>query len=1162
MMKQTLSLLLATVLSLIGYTTPVIALDGYLTPESIQEMRDTRKRGDDPTELCEKSCEDFEKSCKEISKDAEKACKNYKDEEKTCKASCDKDKACEKTCDSYYKQWEKLCKQDVKDWEKECKDAAKDCKDSCNQSFVFVLLSADSSIPVIDLTATELGSLSINIIINFTAQHIADLPIKAMQGFKPEQVRALPPQSLEVLSPDQAKALPEESRKAFSTEQIKYMSEETVKVLTFDSDDASDAAAGDDDNGKNDKVTICQMGKEITVSESAVPALLNQGATLGKCEAPVACTLEYMPVCGESQNGAPKTYGNMCNLEAEKAKLLYEGECKLDTVDEPGNPTTTKPDVVDEDGNPVTGDDNGDIIIDMPKPLKLFGFVRDLPADHTDVEVSTTGVQEGCVKTELDAEFMLPVSVADNACNITSLEEWYISEKSMPYALELEYEAESRAYSVSLNEFFPIDDKLLGNEGRAHNYHFTYETHAKFTSESGQSLTVGSDDDLWVFLDGKLIIDLGGVHAFAEETIEFDELGLVSGQEYKLSFFYAERRTSDAHLSVSTNIPLQSLMMDKPACEEGDENCEPPPCEEGDDCDKPACEEGDENCEAPPPCEEGDDCDKPACEEGDENCEVPPPCEEGDDCDKPACEEGDENCEPPLPCKEGDDCDSTEQPSIEEIDFANLTVELVAKFSLNIIVKLTAEKIAQMPVDAIAGFDEQQIAYIPPKACEGLTDRHIEKVKPQAARGFQKAQIKYVKPKAAKGFKYQHIEYFKRETVSGFSVEQIENIDKEELAGFTPENIGGLATEVVEEKGVEILQTLEESKLPRIPQQDVTWILLNTKTQPAALPQPILISFNISIHPETGRFQLPAGKLRLPPIKKPLLTVPESVELPEIPDFNSSPNIMGLDQTVIEQVNKTFVNMNFSQFTSSQSNGIFEVAGAGELADVKFNFIPDEDGFETVEQGTPEGITIDKGGRVILVTSTGLKTRLLPAPRNPEHVMKVIKGGSMKVNKRGITRLQVPKLGRTIFGVFDSALEVAEAGAAVGVTITGSRGIDEKAEIVYEDGFKQTIRPAIADLDLLISAREGLIDATRYGKYFMHSDGKIYMVYGNQLGRVVPTFDVAVNVDVSVTVPTIMPAGDDDELAVLVMPDGEQQTFAYQIIGNADDYEDFAESDE
>ncbi|MDB5225529.1 MAG: hypothetical protein JWL87_481 [Candidatus Adlerbacteria bacterium] len=50
---------------------------------------------------------------------------------------------------------------------------------------------------------------------------------------------------------------------------------------------------------------------------------------------PTMCTMQYAPVCGQSQDGTAKTYGNSCMLGADQATLLYEGECKTETTPVP-----------------------------------------------------------------------------------------------------------------------------------------------------------------------------------------------------------------------------------------------------------------------------------------------------------------------------------------------------------------------------------------------------------------------------------------------------------------------------------------------------------------------------------------------------------------------------------------------------------------------------------------------------------------------------------------------------------------------------------------------------------------------------------------------------------------------------------------------------------
>jgi len=68
-------------------------------------------------------------------------------------------------------------------------------------------------------------------------------------------------------------------------------------------------------------------------------------------------------------------------------------------------------------------------------------------------------------------------------------------------------------YSYSCNAFWPIDGRMFGNEGLNRNFHFTFELHTTFTYKPDQQFTFIGDDDVWVYINGVRVIDLGGVHA-------------------------------------------------------------------------------------------------------------------------------------------------------------------------------------------------------------------------------------------------------------------------------------------------------------------------------------------------------------------------------------------------------------------------------------------------------------------------------------------------------------------------------------------------------------------------------------------------------------------------------------------------------------------------
>ena len=217
---------------------------------------------------------------------------------------------------------------------------------------------------------------------------------------------------------------------------------------------------------------------------------------------------------------------------------------------------------------------------------------RDFEASHPDMERDFAGdvVRHNLVEPTLGSDnkpvFMSSVGcprVAETTSTPEQCDNWQVTEpviesaetfdqwyRSLPdvniefqRTLEL-VDVGGGQYEYDSTSFFPLGpDEGYGvaptpDHHLGKNFLFTTEIHVRFRYDSGRVFSFRGDDDLWIFVNGRLAMDLGSMHAAEEGIIDFDAqasvLGITPGQSYAMDIFHAERHTLESNFRFQTNI--------------------------------------------------------------------------------------------------------------------------------------------------------------------------------------------------------------------------------------------------------------------------------------------------------------------------------------------------------------------------------------------------------------------------------------------------------------------------------------------------------------------------------------------------------------------------------------------------------------------------------
>jgi fibro-slime domain-containing protein len=168
----------------------------------------------------------------------------------------------------------------------------------------------------------------------------------------------------------------------------------------------------------------------------------------------------------------------------------------------------------------------------------------------------------GCVRVN-DSAARMGASSDGNVTSASTFATWFADvpgqSASMGHSIDMVRGADG-VFEFTSSDFDPAYGQLYGAGSSSPNRGFTYAIDAActYTQCGRQFIEVASDTEAWVYVNGKLVVDMSGSRQGSRQFVDLDRLDLTPDAPARVQIFYAQRSASFAGFSLRTNMVLRS----------------------------------------------------------------------------------------------------------------------------------------------------------------------------------------------------------------------------------------------------------------------------------------------------------------------------------------------------------------------------------------------------------------------------------------------------------------------------------------------------------------------------------------------------------------------------------------------------------------------------